>query len=475
MLTLLALAGLAAWSVTAAWAGPNPDWAAKYEGQCCYLNLESGQVGGSAFNARNVGAKTWDRSFVDLGTVNSPYYTNPTPDRNSAFYIPGDWLNQARPARLDQATVPPQGVGSFSFRVRAPQVSQVTTYIEHFAPVAEGIAWMGCDDGCQWGNVWLRYTVYPPQNPAVAISDGPRTVTQGEPIDVSASASDPSPGSVNRVEFTLEDQKVVDTTAPYAARFSTATLDPGGHVVTAKAFDNAGHSASDAAGYSVKASEGSGVQQPPTDQPVPDVGVSINGGQAYTNSPVVSLTLRPPQGATEATISNDGLVNPTTVPLNGELVSWTLDSSGPERLPKTVYVHFKGPGIDSTAQHTDDIILDETAPKVDGVIVTPARRGNRRIRFARIGFVKVGAGLVKPRCSAAHLRLKVKAHDNVSHVSSLSYRFTRHSTATNVKFESNVPVKVPPKLHPTALFVAVRDGALNLSKVHKISLRRVCR
>jgi hypothetical protein len=241
-------------------------------------------------------------------------------------------------------------------------------------------------------------------------------------------------------------------------------------VVTAKAFDNAGHSASDTASYSVQAPAGSGVQQPPTDQPVPDVGVSINGGQIYTNSPVVSLTLKPPQGATEATISNDGLVNPTTVPLNGELVSWTLDSSGPERLPKTVYVHFRGPGVDSNAQHTDDIILDEVPPIIGGGKVEPHRRGNRRIRFA-----KAAAGLVKPRCSAAHLRLKVKAHDNISHVRTLSYSFSRRGKPTIMAFRPSVPVVVPPKLHPTALFVAVRDGALNLSKVRKVNLRKVCR
>jgi hypothetical protein len=38
-----------------------------------------------------------------------------------------------------------------------------------------------------------------------------------------------------------------------------------------------------------------------------------------------------------------------------------------------------------------------------------------------------------------------------------------------------VPVTIPPKLHPTVLFVAARDGALNLSKVRKVSLRQVCR
>jgi hypothetical protein len=468
MLSLLAVAGLAALSVTAAWAGPNPDWAAKYEGQCCYLNLESGHIAGSAFNARNVGAQTWDRSFVNLGTVTSPY--GALPDRASAFYIAGDWLNNARPARLDQSTVPPGGAGSFTFRVRAPQVSQVTEFIEHFSPVAEGRAWMGCDDGCQWGNVWLRYTVYPPQNPAVAIADGPRTVTKGDPIDVSATASDPAPGSVNRVEFQLEDQKVVDTTSPYQARFSTATLDPGGHVVTAHAFDNAGHSASDAASYSVKASAGSGVQQPPTDNQVPDVGVSINEGQIYTNSPVVRLTLKPPRGATGATISNDGLANPTSVPVSGEqVVSWTLDSSGPERLPKTVYVHFTGPGVDASQQHTDDIILDETPPTVGTIRVVAHRRGNRRPLFAKLG-------IVKDRCSRAHLTLKVRAHDNVSHVRTLSYKFGRRGTLTNLDFRSSVPLSIPPKLHSsTKLFVAVRDGALNLSKVRKVSLRSVCR
>jgi hypothetical protein len=462
----IAVAVLSIASVAPALAGPNPDWAAKWEGQCCYLTLESGQIGASAFNARNVGAQTWDRSFVNLGTVSDKAAND---QQDSPFQIPGEWLTPARPGRLDQASVPPQGVGSFTFRIRAPVVGAKTDFYQHFTPVAEGRSWMGCYDGCQWSSVWLLYTVYPPQNPSVSISDGPRTVTQGEPIDVSATASDPYPGSVNRVVFDLEDQEVVDTTAPYEARFPTDNVDPGGHAITAHAFDNAGHSGSDVASYSVKASEGSGVQQPPTDTPVPDVGVSINEGQAYTNSPVVRLTLRPPQGATEARISNDGLVNPTTVPVNGEQVSWTLDSSGPERLPKTVYVHFAGPGVDSSSQHTDDIILDETAPTVSKVTVVPHRRGNRRILFAK-------RGLVKPRCSRAHLRLRIRAHDNVSHVRSISYKFGRHGTPTNLKFDSNVPLAVPPKLRsPRALFVAVRDGALNLSKVRKVSLRSVCR
>lgn len=467
----LVCAGALIVSAQPAWAGPNADWASKFEGQSPFLTLESGQLAQSQFTARNVGAQTWSRGFVNLATVNSPY-NFPDPSRNSPFEVVNDWIGANRPTHLDQDSVPPQTIGTFTFRVRAPQVSVRTDFTEHFAPVADGHAWMACDDGCQWANVFLIYTVYPPQDPTVSIKDGARTVTQGESIDVSATAADNV--GVEKVVFSLEDQQIVANASPYSASFSSADLDAGSHVVTARVYDRAGHSASDSATYSVKSSAGTGVQQP-TPDPVPDVGVSINEGQIFTNRPRVRLTLHPPAGATGATISNDGLFNSSPVPVSGnEVVSWTLDSSGLERLPKTVYVHFTGPGIDASDEHHDDIILDETPPQVSNVRVVLERRGNRRPLFAK-------RSLVKNRCSKVHLALKVKAHDNLSKVRALSYSFSRgdfrrSGKPTTMSFGSSVPVKVPPKLHsPSALFVAVRDGALNLSKVHKVSLRSVCR
>src|SRR4029079_5718565 len=70
------------------------------------------------------------------------------------------------------------------------------------------------------------------------------------------------------------------------------------------------------------------------------VGVSINQGAQYTNKPKVTLTIVAPPGTTSLLIANDvGSVGALPQPL-ASTVDWTLDSSGPERLPKTVYVRF---------------------------------------------------------------------------------------------------------------------------------------
>ena len=70
------------------------------------------------------------------------------------------------------------------------------------------------------------------------------------------------------------------------------------------------------------------------------VGVTINSGAIATGSPGVTLTIREPSGATGVRISNDGGFNGvTTQAIRGDdTYSWTLASSGGERLPKTVYV-----------------------------------------------------------------------------------------------------------------------------------------
>src|SRR5690606_16186951 len=93
------------------------------------------------------------------------------------------------------------------------------------------------------------------------------------------------------------------------------------------------------------------------------VGVTINGRATYTNSPGVTLTIREPAGATGVLIENDGgFEDAQEVAVRGDdTYTWTLDATGPERLPKTVYVRFAGPGIDADRTYTDDIVLDQTA------------------------------------------------------------------------------------------------------------------
>lgn len=107
----------------------------------------------------------------------------------------------------------------------------------------------------------------------------------------------------------------------------------------------------------------------------PDIGVSINGGDQYTNDPNVQLKLVWPASSTLARIANDGgFGDAQNRPLAGT-IDWRLSPSGPERLPKTVYVRFRGFGNDAQT-FTDDIILDQTAPRITRATV--ARRGTVR-------------------------------------------------------------------------------------------------
>jgi PKD repeat protein len=107
-------------------------------------------------------------------------------------------------------------------------------------------------------------------------------------------------------------------------------------------------------------------------QPPPGiVGVSIDEGDYATDDPHVQVGLVWPSFATQALISNDGgfgaAGGTSTLALASQL-PWTLEQTGPERLPKTVYVRFLGAGID-TQNFTDDIILDQTPPTLESALL----------------------------------------------------------------------------------------------------------
>jgi hypothetical protein len=78
----------------------------------------------------------------------------------------------------------------------------------------------------------------------------------------------------------------------------------------------------------------------------------------------VTLDLVWPAGATSAMISNDGgfgAAGSTETSSLSARVPWTLQSSGSDRLPETVYLRFVGAGSDNTP-YADDIVLDQTTP-----------------------------------------------------------------------------------------------------------------
>jgi hypothetical protein len=94
--------------------------------------------------ALNTGNTTWTNSGsnpVHLGTSHAT-------DRISAFCDPS-WINCNRPAALDQASVAPGQIGTFSFWMQAPDSLNSTAFSEHFTPVVEGSMWMN-DLGAFW-------------------------------------------------------------------------------------------------------------------------------------------------------------------------------------------------------------------------------------------------------------------------------------------------------------------------------------
>jgi len=82
--------------------------------------------------ARNMGNKTWDKSFLRLGTY------RPT-DRKSSFKDTS-WLSEVRLASVQEDTVTPGGTGTFDFVLKTP--TNPGTHKEHFNLVAESIAWL---------------------------------------------------------------------------------------------------------------------------------------------------------------------------------------------------------------------------------------------------------------------------------------------------------------------------------------------
>lgn len=177
---------------------------------------------------------------------------------------------------------------------------------------------------------------------------------------------------------------------------------------------------------------------PGTSPADPDVGVSINNGEQYTNDPNVQLKLVWPRSSTLARIANDGGFGDAQNRALASSINWRLSSSGPERLPKTVYVRFQGSGNDSQT-FTDDIILDQTAPQITRATMT--RRSSYR-------------GM---RSYAVSLR----ARDRTSGVATFQMTTNRARPGSHMRFDRSFTYRsrsAKPKL-----YVRIRDRAGNNS------------
>jgi hypothetical protein len=265
--------------------------------------------------------------------------------------------------------------------------------------------------------------------PVATLSIAPSRALVGRQVTFSGAASADENGSIVRYEWDLGGDGVFET-------------DGGTDPTLIRSFDqpqtlNVGLRVTDAAGLTASTTGQLVVTLvAPAGKPL---GVSINDGAQYTNDPNVTIFAVWPSFASTMLLSNDGGFG-KAVPFGvAEKTPWKLDSSGPERLPKTVYIRYSG-GSQTSETFTDDIILDETPPTVTAATLS-------------------GGPAAARAAAAANVTLKIAAKDNVSGVGRMQVTTSKRKPGKLLAFKRTIKVK-----RAKAYYVRVRDRAGNLSR-----------
>jgi hypothetical protein len=288
------------------------------------------------------------------------------------------------------------------------------------------------------------FTVADP--PTTTLSVTPALALTGEAVTFSASATDPN-GGIVRYEWDLDGDGTfeVDTgTSPTASRTYSTRLDG---TVKVRVTDSGGLTAEAGQHLIVTKVSAQG-----------NFGISINGGAEVTNSRNVQLEMRWPSRAINALISNDGgFASPSVLPVDSP-IAWTLPSSGPQLLPKTVYVRFTG-GDAGRETYTDDIILDETQPTIQSATARPLGNGG-------------SASATKSR--ARRYKVSLRARDGVTGITAVqvSNKRAKPGKLRKVKRSRRFAGKLAFKSKGNKIYVRVQDVAGNFSRWRKARITK---
>jgi PKD repeat protein len=272
--------------------------------------------------------------------------------------------------------------------------------------------------------------------PTASFSIAPNPVLAGRAVTFDGAASSDTSGPIKRYEWDLDGDGTFETDTGTTAQTTRTYAAPGTVKVKLRVTDGVGLTNSAETPLTVTA---------PT---IPgQVGVTINNGAQFTNRPAVTLNVVSPPSITSLLISNDGgfLAAKTFAP--ARQIPWVLDSSGPERLPKTVYLRFVF-GTFATPNYTDDIILDERPPVVSQATVAPA----------------AAAATAAHAAKAKAWKLKVKASDSNSGVAGIQVTANKRKAGKLVKYKRKLKVKSPSR----PKFLRAKDRAGNYSPWKKL-------
>ena len=147
----------------------------------------------------------------------------------------------------------------------------------------------------------------------------------------------------------------------------------------------------------------------------------------------MTLSVIAPSGVDSLRVANDGgFRGAKTFPAK-KTIHWRLAESGPERLPKTVYLRFGR----EAQNFTDDIILDQTKPTVSSAAVDDAGAAARSAAVAQAAAAETQTYRVRIRAKDATSGLaKVQFARNKKHPSSLRKfaRTTRYKATRAPKY-----------------------------------------
>ena len=290
--------------------------------------------------------------------------------------------------------------------------------------VAEGGAYYG-EGGSQIHRFETRI-------PVAALEAAPSPVSTGAPVTFDAAGSFSPLSRIERFEWDLDGDGIFELDAGARPQASRAFPEPGRRTARVRVTETGGGTAVATTDLEVR------LAPPPGPR-----GVSINGGAQFTRDPLVTVVVRWPALATDLFVSNDGGFGTFGSFGVAPAVPWRLDTTGPERLPKTIYVRFAG-GESGNETYQDDIVLDQTSPQLESATATA------------------------PAARRSAVQLKLRAQDAGSGIAAMQVARTPRAAPAFVPFRSVSRQRISRK---RGVYVRLQDRVGNTSKWRRVKVR----